>query len=258
VKAEADLFFLQGINQLIGHGWPYSPKEAGEPGWAFYAAMVLNDHNPWWLVMPDVTRYLQRVSYVLRQGQPANDVAILLPTDDAWAQFAPGKASVSESMPRLLGPEVIPRVLDAGFNFDFIDAETIAKTGISYPVLILPGVERLPLSVYRQIETYVHNGGVVIATRSPPSHAPGSIWKPPYELEISGKLHPGQNHLKIVVGNLAINTMAGHSLPDRTLLNSKYGVRAIPQDMENLEPLPSGLLGPLRLVIEQEPSHGGN
>ena len=100
IKAEADLFFLQGINQLIGHGWPYSPKEAGEPGWAFYAAMVLNDHNPWWLVMPDVTRYLQRISYVLRQGQPANDVALLLPTDDAWAQFTPGKASVSESMPR--------------------------------------------------------------------------------------------------------------------------------------------------------------
>jgi hypothetical protein len=88
--------------------------------------------------------------------------------------------------------------------------------------------------------------------------AAGAIWKPPYELEISDKLHAGENHLKIVVGNLAINTMAGQSLPDRTLLNSKYGVRAIPQDMENLQPLPSGLLGPLRLVIEQEPSHGGN
>ncbi|MGA8672151.1 MAG: glycosyl hydrolase, partial [Terracidiphilus sp.] len=25
MKAEADLHFLQGINQLVGHGWPYSP-----------------------------------------------------------------------------------------------------------------------------------------------------------------------------------------------------------------------------------------
>src|ERR1039458_3474708 len=24
MKAEADLHFLQGINQLVGHGWPYS------------------------------------------------------------------------------------------------------------------------------------------------------------------------------------------------------------------------------------------
>src|SRR2546430_3754873 len=502
MKVEADLFFLQGVNQLIGHGWPYSPKEAGEPGWAFYAAAALNDHNPWWPVMGEVTRYLQRVSFVLRQGKPVNDVAVLLPTDDAWAQFTPGKASVSESMPRLLGPDVIPQILDAGFNFDFIDAETIAKSGIPYPALILPGVERLPLATYRQSEAYAHNGGTVIATRNPPSRAPGlqeaqtdtslereisqelfhtsaakglfvpdekqlgktlthsfipdfttsphapeigfvhrklpfadlyflantsnhpistnatfrasqphaewwdpssgnasqvsanssvelnlqpyesrvivfatgnslatdqsktrrsvsgpareildlepdwtvtfanlgrtvhmdrlhswadeeetrlysgdavyeknfdvspkilnsrvrvyldfgsgtvverpqnghprmrawlespvreaaqvvvngqpagSIWKPPYELEISGALRPGDNHLKITVENLAINWLAGRSLRNYRLLNNRYGERFAPQDMENLQPLPSGLLGPVRLVIQEVP-----
>ena len=25
MKAEADLHFLQGVNQLVGHGWPYTP-----------------------------------------------------------------------------------------------------------------------------------------------------------------------------------------------------------------------------------------
>src|SRR5580704_18130533 len=87
MKAEADIHFLEGVNQLIGHGWPYSPPSAGEPGWRFYAAAVFNDHNPWYTVMPDVTRYLQRVSFLLRQGKPVNDVALLLPTDDAWAKF---------------------------------------------------------------------------------------------------------------------------------------------------------------------------
>src|SRR5437016_9973407 len=191
MKAEADLFFLQGVNQLVGHGWPYSPKEAGEPGWAFYAAGALNDHNPWWPVMPDVTCYLQGISYVLRQGKPANDVALLLPTDDAWAQFTAGKDSVSESMERLLGPEVIPQILDAGFNFHFIDSETIAKTGIPYPVLILPGVERLPLATYRPIEHYARNGGIVIATRTLPSQAPGLLETEPdtpWEREIPANM----------------------------------------------------------------------
>ena len=55
MKAEADTFFLQGINQLVGHGWPYSPPSAGEPGYSFYAAAVFNNHNPWWIVMPEVT-----------------------------------------------------------------------------------------------------------------------------------------------------------------------------------------------------------
>ena len=35
MKAEADLHFLQGINQLIGHGWPYTPPGIEYPGWRF-------------------------------------------------------------------------------------------------------------------------------------------------------------------------------------------------------------------------------
>jgi hypothetical protein len=94
LKAEADLHFLQGINQLVGHGWPYSPEEAGEPGWRMYAAAALNSHNPWSFVMPDLTRYLQRVSFAVRQGKPANDVALLLPNDDV-GQRSPRKANPS-------------------------------------------------------------------------------------------------------------------------------------------------------------------
>ncbi len=193
MKAEADLHFLQGINQLIGHGWPYSPPSAGEPGWRMYAAAALNDHNPWHFVMPDVTAYLQRVSFALRLGKPANQVALLLPNDDAWAGFhadkeAPAsvtsaggfessaaKMSMDESVAALLGTRVIPQILDAGFNVDFIDADAIGAVGIPYPILILPGVNRLPLATYRKIEDYARRGGIVVATRSVPSTAPGLI-----------------------------------------------------------------------------------
>ncbi|HNU09521.1 MAG TPA: glycosyl hydrolase, partial [Pyrinomonadaceae bacterium] len=33
MKAEADIHFLQGINQLIGHGWAYTPPQVEYPGW---------------------------------------------------------------------------------------------------------------------------------------------------------------------------------------------------------------------------------
>ncbi len=72
MKVEADRMFLLGVNQIIGHGWPYSPPSIGEPGWSLYAAAVFNTHNPWFPVMPDVARYIQRVSWLLRQGEPAN------------------------------------------------------------------------------------------------------------------------------------------------------------------------------------------
>ncbi len=173
MKAEGDLHFLQGVNQLIGHGWPYSPPEAGEPGWRFYASAVFNQHNPWWIVMPDVTKYLQRVSFLLRQGRPANDVAIYLPTDDAWAGFGLGRDSINQAMEGLLGPNLIPRILDAGYNFDFIDDGAIEKLGVQYPVLILPGVNRIPLATYQRIGEYAKKGGKVIVTRRAPSEAPG-------------------------------------------------------------------------------------
>ena len=162
MKAEADLHFLQGINQLVGHGWPYSPDSAGEPGWRMYAAGAFNAHNPWFDVMPDLTGYLQRVSYALRQGKPANDVALLLPNDDVWASFVAGmqknrpptsaggfdesgsNVTIDESLPRFLGHDVIPEILDAGFNLDFIDADAIDAIGIPYKVLVLPGVDRIP------------------------------------------------------------------------------------------------------------------
>ncbi len=173
LKAEADIHFLEGINQLIGHGWPYSPPEAGEPGWRFYAAGALNAHNPWWIVMPDIALYLQRVSWLLRQGQPANDVAVYLPTDDAFAGFTPGRPpSVNQAMDRLIGPAVIPQILDAGYNFDFIDDAAIAKAGVPYRILVLPGVERMPLAT---LEKILASGATVIAARHAPSLAPGLL-----------------------------------------------------------------------------------
>src|SRR6266478_9638377 len=88
MKAEADLHFLEGINQLIGHGWPYTPESIEYPGWRFYAAAVFDEKNPWWIAMPDIALYLQRLSFLLRQGQPANDVALYLPNSDAYAHFS--------------------------------------------------------------------------------------------------------------------------------------------------------------------------
>jgi hypothetical protein len=173
MKAEADLHFLQGINQLVAHGFPYSPPQAGEPGWHFYAAAVFNDHNPWWLVMPDITAYLQRVSFLLRQGQPANDVALYLPTDDAYAGFALGRDSVNQAMNGLLGHDVIPQILDAGYNFDYIDDGAIAHAGVPYRILILPGVERIPLATLQKLQEFVAKGGILVATRRTPSQAPG-------------------------------------------------------------------------------------
>jgi alpha-L-rhamnosidase len=184
MKAEADLHFLQGVNQLIGHGWPYTPPGVEAPGWRFYASAVFNEKNPWWIVMPDVSRYLQRVSHVLRHGNPANDVALYLSDSDAWARFGPGRVSMNNAVSEGLGRDVIRQILEAGYNLDFfddplldlrgrVDDGTLAFGEVRYKAVVLPGVERIPASTLRKLDEFARGGGIVIATRRLPARAPG-------------------------------------------------------------------------------------
>ncbi len=184
IKAEADLHFLQGINQLIGHGWPYTPEGTEYPGNRFYAAAVFNEKNPWWIVMPDLARYLQRVSFLMRQGTPANDVALYLPNSDAWSNFSNGRVHLIEALRDHVGPNVMPAILEAGFNLDFFDDEALKNVGRvagraldlgpnKYKAVVLPNVEHIPVETLRKLEEFAAAGGVVIATRRVPDKAPG-------------------------------------------------------------------------------------
>jgi hypothetical protein len=74
----------------------------------------------------------------------------------------------------------------------------------------------------------------------------GIAWKPPYTLDLSGRLRPGENELRCEVANTWHNRLVGDSaLPPgkrftRTNIRGPFG-----PDTPLLE---SGLLGPVRLV----------
>ena len=184
MKAAADTYFLQGSNQLIGHGWPYTAEGVGYPGWRFYASGAFDEKNPWWIVMPEVTSYLQRTSFLLRQGAPANDIALYLANDDAWAKFTPGSVAMSSTVFGCLGPDITREMLDSGHSFDGFDDQMLARRGkvdggtigfgdVAYRVVVLAGVERMPLSTLRTLEAFARAGGILIATRRLPESVPG-------------------------------------------------------------------------------------
>jgi hypothetical protein len=221
MKVEADRMFLLGVNQIVGHGYPYSPAVAGEPGWSLYAAAAFNAHNPWFPVMPDVARYLQRMSWLLRQGKPANDIAILLPEDDAQAAFHPGHVSITEEMRSRISPELMSAILDAGYNIEYIDAATIEKlNGIPYPVLILPDITRIPFAAYKQIAAYAASSGKVIAIGKLPSLAPGlkEQTTSPQIAALSREVFGSGNHKGIQLASIGL------------LAEALY--RALPPDVE--------------------------
>jgi hypothetical protein len=184
MKAEADQHFLCGINQIICHGWPYTAEGVPYPGWSFYAAAVFNEKNPWWIVMPDIAKYLQRVSFILRQGTPANDVALFMPNSDAWTDLG-RNFSMSSTLAEKVGGTV-KALTDSGYDLDFFDDQLLAMRGkvaggtlafgdVHYRAVVLPGVERIPLATMRKLEQFARGGGIVIATRRLPDLAPGYL-----------------------------------------------------------------------------------
>ena len=76
----------------------------------------------------------------------------------------------------------------------------------------------------------------------------GSVWHPPYVLDVTSLLKSGDNQIRVEVANLAINFMAGHPLPDYKALIAKYGDRFQVQDLNQVQPITAGLLGPIKLV----------
>jgi hypothetical protein len=80
----------------------------------------------------------------------------------------------------------------------------------------------------------------------------GTVWAPPYRVDVTDRLRPGTNEIRIEVYNTAINQLAeGGRLPDVSAVTERYGQRFRLQDVDDLRPIPSGILTVPRLVAER-------
>ncbi len=202
LKLASDMHFVSGINSLMGISYVYSPGSADLSGWAPYWGPLINHTQTWWPYFPHFSRYVQRVSWILRQGRPVSDVALYLPADDVWADTPASNAlnlyfGVKERLHGGRAPEfgltnamagdtpVISTVINNGYSFDAIDSATLPyahievgrlKMGLGdYRVVVLPNLEGMPLADLRKLAAFVKQGGYVIATRRLPHLAYG--WK---------------------------------------------------------------------------------
>ncbi|MGO3479255.1 MAG: hypothetical protein ACTIOA_13915, partial [Brachybacterium tyrofermentans] len=158
---------LLGINQFVGHGWPYSPPEAPGMGWMFYAAGALDDRNPWWPAMPELTRYLTRLSWLLRQGEPVADVKVYLPASELYAAHGEG-FDLWRACRDHIGPEIPAAIRRAGYDLDLVDDQALdVLEARSAPVVVLPRVTRLPQPARAWLDAVRESGGTVIAVDSP-------------------------------------------------------------------------------------------
>ena len=74
----------------------------------------------------------------------------------------------------------------------------------------------------------------------------GILWKTPYKIDVTGALKPGDNDIEIKVTNLWVNRMIGDQQPWAL---KKYAFADFTPYKADSPLLPSGLLGPVRIVV---------
>ncbi len=186
MKAATDAQFLDGINQIVNHGYPYSPPQAGKPGWTFYASTVINHNNLWWRHYPQLAHYVQRCAGMLQQGAAVNSIAVYLPLADVYAKFGAGGLHIDEAVEQHLGTELVLGLRRAGYDFDFInddslqriakvgDGRLVAGTGV-YSAVIVPGGQYMPLESFNRLAEFVQAGGLLFFVQQVPSVTPGLV-----------------------------------------------------------------------------------
>jgi hypothetical protein len=170
LKGQAHEHLLNGINQLIGHGWPYSPTDAPGLGWFFYASGALDDRNPWWPAMPELTRYLSRLCWLLQQGEPVTDVALYVPNEDLFATMGRAQGGSLDSWREANRqiPKTIPaKIRTAGLDYDLIDDEALVVTAPEhYRVIIIVSGGTIPETTAVWLDHARASGGTVLTIDS--------------------------------------------------------------------------------------------
>jgi hypothetical protein len=81
LKLLADALIANGVNQIIWHGMPFNAPGGSHE---FYASVHVGPDACFAGELPRFNRYLEKVSGLMRVGQPCAVLAVYLPNEDNW------------------------------------------------------------------------------------------------------------------------------------------------------------------------------
>jgi hypothetical protein len=123
----------------------------------------------------------------------------------------------------------------------FGDPPVLLPNGLPDPRITRPGS-----GMRAYFDPPIHEAALVTINGKPA----GALWHPPYRLDVTSLLNPGANHIEIRVYNTALNAWSALPPHDYKPLIAKYGDRFQMQDLDQVKPIPSGILGSIHLVTE--------
>lgn len=186
VKPAADFLFLSGVNHVFFHGIPYSPEDAGWPGWLFYASVNFGPNGGLWHDLPAFNAYATRCQSILQAGRPANDVLLYYPFYDLWQTPAgvltlfttPGEWMMSHPV-----HAAAMKLWDRGYGYDEVSDRFLAEAkgadggitvgGNAYRAVVVPKSKLMPPATLRKLIELAEAGAAVVVDGGIPADVPG-------------------------------------------------------------------------------------
>ena len=165
VKVAADELLTAGVNAIMYHGFPYIMPGIAAPGWHPFSGMhgdgnyssQFNELNPFWPYFAQVNGYITRLQYLSQAG--TNVAAVALYRNDLTH-------GADEAPPT---PKLNQAIMDAGYNYDHINAESLLHSsvrdqmlvtngGAQYRALVLPPLSAICASLAEQLQSFAAAG----------------------------------------------------------------------------------------------------
>jgi hypothetical protein len=186
LKLVADALFGNGINHIIWHGKPHNPE--GYDTVNFYATTHVGPESAMADEIPLFNEYLIKVSSYMKKGSTYSDIAVYLPTEDAWTA---GRMPVEKQFIWAWGYYEMryvyfPPELE-GFNPVWINGEFLEKASVNDGNLIAGNArckalyidaEYLDYKVVKRLADLAKDGLQIILKRDP--REPGTYASPDY------------------------------------------------------------------------------
>lgn len=189
MKEAVDFLFLGGVNHLFYHGVPYSPEDAGWPGWLFYASTHMGPNGGLWKEMPAFNAYVSRVQSLLQGGRPDSEVLLYFPFDDLIAESGDElplftihnqndwlHGSPYHDAAMAMWNHGIPHTAVSSSLLEQARVEegNVVLGEVRAKVVLVPGARLLPVGVLHQLRELGRSGIPVVFLGERPGDVPGN------------------------------------------------------------------------------------
>ena len=192
-KPEVEKVFLSGVNHVFFHGITYSPKQAGWPGWLFYASTNFAPSNSFWPHINGLAEYITRCQSILQAGTADSEVMLYWPYADVRHYAPVEKLDIMltiHAIPEWLKPTPFynnaMQLMDGGYSVDFVSDMLISRCevkngllkvspkGTAYQVLVVPQTDFMPVETFTSILKLADQGAIVVLEKMP-DDVPGMV-----------------------------------------------------------------------------------